>query len=102
MNTMNDFDKQFAQALSAAPDVPDCYPEIVRRIKRGNTVRVALRSVAALVAISLTSFVFIGHHSRERVAPEVVEELQSIYSNVSGEDIGEEMVSCSLIGEDSY
>jgi hypothetical protein len=102
MNTNAGFDKRFAEALAAVPEVPDCYNEILRRIKRESASRLTIRAIAALVVISLTSFLFIGHRAHETVAPEVVEELQSISNQVSGHDIQEELVSSSLIGEDSF
>jgi hypothetical protein len=102
MTAPHDFDKRFTEALAAAPDVPDCFDEIIHRIKRKNTVLWAMRSVAAVLLISLGSFLVVSHTVREPVAPEVVEELQSIYNHVSGKEIGQDFVSCSLIGEDSY
>ena len=102
MTAIDGFDKRFAEALAAAPEAPDCYGEINRRIKRDNAGRWAMRAMAALLLISLTSFLFLGHRPHEPVAPEVVEELQSIYNHISGEDIREELVSSSLTGEDSF
>ena len=102
MTSIDGFNKRFAEALAAAPEAPDCFDEISRRIKRDNTGRWAMRAMAALLLVSLTSFIFIGRRPHEPVAPEVVEELQSIYNHMSGEDIREELVTSSLTGEDSF
>jgi hypothetical protein len=102
MNHINGFDKRFAEALAEAPEVPDCYQEILRRIKRGNATIRATWAIAALLVISFTSFLFIGNHAHESVPSEVAQELQSIDKHVSGDDIREELVSCSLTGEDSF
>jgi hypothetical protein len=102
MNENDGFEKRFTKALSAVPEVPDCYKEITRRMKRKNAIARATWAVAASLAISLTSFLFIGGNNRQSISPEVAEELQSIYNHVSGDDIHTELVSCSIIQEDSF
>jgi hypothetical protein len=102
MNTTNGFDKRFAEALAASPEVPDCYNEIMRRIKRENAGRLTIRAIAALLLISLISIFSLGHRAHEAVSPEVVEELQSIHNQISGDDFREELVASSLVGEDSF
>jgi hypothetical protein len=102
MNGDHGFDERFAAALAAAPEIPDCFDGIMRRIKRENAGKWTIRTIAALFVMSLVSFVFIDHRVHEPVTPEVVEELQGIHNLVSGEDIREELVSSSLTGEDTF
>ena len=98
MDVTHDFEARFAKALAQTPGMPDCYGEIIRRIKRKSAVASALWGIAASLAISLTSVLYISNQARQATPPAVVEELQSIRSHVSGDDIREELFSCSLVG----
>ena len=100
MSVPSDFEARLAKALAQTPDMPDCYGEIMHRIKRKNAVARVAWGLAASLAISMTAFFYIGNQARQSIHPDVVEELQSIRSHVSGDDIREEIVSCSLVGED--
>jgi hypothetical protein len=99
MNAPHDVETRFAQALAQIPGMPDCYGEIIRRIKRKSAVKRVVWALAASLAISLTSFLYFVNQARQAISPDVAEEIQSIRSHVAGDDIREELVSCSLIGE---
>jgi hypothetical protein len=100
MKTYDDFEARLTKAMAITPDMPDCYGEIMGRIKRKNAVSRAAWALAAVLVLSLTSLLYVDNRHRQAIPPEVVEELQSIQSHVAGDDIREELVSCSLVGID--
>jgi hypothetical protein len=99
MNAFDDFETRFTKALAKTPEMPDCYREIVRRIRRKVAVFRAAWGIAAMLAISLTSFLFMNN-AAWTIPSDVAEEIQGLSSHLAGDDIQEELVSCSLIGED--
>jgi hypothetical protein len=97
----NGFEERFGRALSAVPEAPDCYKEITRRMKRKSAISKTAWGIAASLTIFLTSFLFVNN-GRGAVAPDVAEELQNIYNHVSGDDITTELVSYSILQEESF
>jgi hypothetical protein len=102
LNVAHDFEANFAKALAQTPDMPDCYGEIVRRIKRKSAAVRVIWGIAASLLISLASFFYMINRAHQTIHPDVAEELQDIRSHVLGDDIREELVSCSLVGEYIY
>ena len=102
MSENNGFEERFAKALSVAPEVPDCYKEISGKMKRKIAIVRGAWAVAASLTIFVSSFLFIGNNGRGSIAPDVAEELQSIYNHVSGDDIHTELVSYSIMQEESF
>jgi hypothetical protein len=98
----NDFDKIFAAALAKVPDMPDCYGNVMRRIQRKKMLLRTLWAVAAMLVVSVMSLMYSDEVKNRSLQPAVAEELQSIRSLVNGDNIREEMVSCSLIDGEMY
>jgi hypothetical protein len=100
MINKKDFEMSFAQALSSTPNMPDCYSGILRRITRRKNLTRTAWGIAASLVISLASFVFINDRPGQTIHADVVDELSSIRSHLYGEDIQEEVISCSLVGDE--
>jgi hypothetical protein len=103
MTLQNDFESRFAKALSQTPELPECYDGILRIINKRKSITRLVYGIAALFIISLVSFVFVNVHSSETmqaIHSDVSDELTSIHTHLYGDDIREEILSCSLIGEE--
>ena len=99
----NNFDEIFAAALAKVPEMPDCYGNVMRRIQRKKLLLRTLWAIAAMLVISAMSLMYSDEVKNRSLQPAVAEELQSIRSLVNGDNLREEMVSCSLIeGEMNY
>jgi hypothetical protein len=99
MDAPNGFETRFAKALAQTPAMPDCYDGLIRRIKRRSVATRLGWGIAALLAISLTSLLYFSR-AHQAIPLDVAEEIQSIQSHVAGDDILEEIVSCSLVDMD--
>jgi hypothetical protein len=102
MTQGNDFDEVFYAALAKVPETPDCFPGILRRIHRKNLVMRTVWAAAASVLVAAGVFMYAEHAKNLEVPLEVVEELQRIHSHVNGDDVRQEMVSCSLSDDEIY
>jgi hypothetical protein len=98
----NSFEENFLQALSRVPEMPECYENVMRRIRKRNATMRTLWAAAASLLIAATSVLYLELSKNQAVPMEVVEELQSIQSHVNGEDIHQELVSYSLVSEEIY
>ncbi len=101
MNNNNGFERRFSQSLSDIPDMPDCYGEIVRRVKRKSVLVRATWTITSFMLISLSSVVYWEGQRTQTVHPDVAEELLSVQSHMNGEDIGDELISCSIVGDET-
>ncbi len=99
MDAEKDFETRFTGALAQTPAMPECFDEIMRRIKRRSAVARAVWGIAASLIVSLSSLFYFSRADRA-ISPEVAEELQSIQNHVAGDDILEDIVSCSLVDVD--
>jgi hypothetical protein len=100
MNTSSDFNQGLLKALSDIPDMPDMYTGVLRSIKRNKNITRLSWACAGLLALCVTSFVYVSHFSYSGFSPEVFEELHAVQIHVNGDDIKEEPVSYSLLAED--
>jgi len=97
-----DFEAGFFAVLGEAPPMPDCYPGVMRRIRQRTRMARMAWAVAASILVAAGSFMYVEQVKKIQVPTEVAEELQSIHSHITGDDVRQELVSCSLMDEEMY